>query len=91
MGMPTSNDLKEAAKKTIRVGGVHSGAMFTATVLHSGAVWPDLSKFRHISTLFKVLGNFLRVYLVFGKIMILLWQKCFTIGQVFIAVDGQIL
>ena len=26
----------------------------------------------------------------FGIILILLWQKCFAIGQVFVAVDGQI-
>ena len=36
----------------------------------------------------KVLGNFLRVYLVFGDNLILLWQKCYEIGQVFIPVDG---
>ena len=30
-------------------------------------------------TILKVLGKFLRVYLVFGKVLILLWQKCFTI------------
>ena len=39
---------------------------------------------------FKVLGKFLRVYLVFGKILILLQQKRYTIGHVFIVVDGPI-
>ena len=45
---------------------------------------PDLAKFRHF-------GKILMVYLVFGKILILLWQKRFTIGQVFIVVNGQTL
>ena len=53
-------------------------------------VWPDLAKFHHVGTILKVLVKFFRVCLVFGKIMILLWQKCFTIGQVLIAIDGQI-
>ena len=34
---------------------------------------------------FKNLGHILRVYLVFGKKLILLWQKCFTLGHIFIA------
>ena len=55
------------------------------------SVQPDLAKFRHFGTILKALGKFLMVYLVFGKILIILWQKCFNIGQVFIVVDGQIL
>ena len=39
---------------------------------------------------FKSLGQIFRVNLVFGKILILLWQKCDPIGLVFIFVDGQI-
>ena len=54
-------------------------------------VWPDLAKFRHFGTILKVLGKFLRVCLVFGKILILLWKECYAIGQVFIVVDGHIL
>ena len=54
-------------------------------------VWPDLAKFRQIGTILKVSGNILRVYLVFGKMLIQLRRKCFTIGQVFIVADGQIL
>ena len=48
---------------------------------HHRAEWPN----------FFILGKFLKVYLVFGKILILLWQICYAIGQVFIiVVDGQI-
>ena len=47
--------------------------------------------FCHIGTILKVLGNFLWVYLVFGEMFILLWQKCYAIGQVFIVVDSHIL
>ena len=36
------------------------------------------------------MGKYLRVYLVFGKISILLWQKCYAFGQIVIAVKGQI-
>ena len=36
------------------------------------------------------LGKILRVNLVFGKMLILPWQKCDAIGQVFIVVDAQI-
>ena len=43
------------------------------------ALKKDLAKFRHFGTSLKVLGNFLGF-----------WQKCFTIGQIFIVVDGQI-
>ena len=53
--------------------------------------WPDLAKFRHFDTILKVLGKCLRVYLVFSEILILLWQKWITIGQVFIVVDGRML
>ena len=52
----------------------------------SEALRPDLAKFRHSGTILKVLGKFLRVYLVFGKMLILLWQKCNDIGQVFMVV-----
>ena len=33
----------------------------------------------------------MRDYLVFGNFVILLWQQCFTVWQVFVVVDGQIL
>ena len=46
-------------------------------------------KFHHFGTILKVLGKFLRDYLVFGNFLILPWQKCYAIGQVFIVVDGR--
>ena len=36
-------------------------------------------------------ANFWGVYLVFGTILIVLWQKCYAFGQVFIVVDSHIL
>ena len=45
---------------------------------------------RNSGTILKVYVKFLRVYLVFGNMFILLWQKCYAIEQVFIVVDGQI-
>ena len=47
---------------------------------------PDLAKFGHFGTIFKVLGKFLRVYLVFVEMLISLWPKCDVLGQVFIVV-----
>ena len=41
--------------------------------------------------IFKVLDNFLRVYLLFGKILDRLWQMLHAIGQVFIDINGQML
>ena len=54
-------------------------------------MWPDLAKFRHFGKIFKVLGNFSRIHLLFGKILNLLWQILCAIGQVFIEVNGQML
>ena len=55
------------------------------------AVWPDLAKFHHFGKIFKVLGNFSRAYLLFGKILNLLWQILYTFGQIFIDIHGQML
>ena len=55
------------------------------------AVWPDWVKFHHFGKIFKVLGNILWVYLLFGKISDLFWQILYAIGQVFIDVNGQML
>ena len=38
---------------------------------------------------FEYLWQILRVCLVFGRILNLLWQKCFAIWQMFIALKGQ--
>ena len=45
--------------------------------------------FRNVANLAQSQNSW--VYLAFGEILVLLWQKCFTIGQVFIVVDVQIL
>ena len=55
------------------------------------AVWPDLVKFHHFAKILRVVGKILKVYLVFGKIMKLLWQILNAIGLIFIAVNEQIL
>ena len=44
----------------------------------------SLAKFSHF-------GNFLKVYLIFGKIVNLVWQLFYAIGQKVIVVTGQIL
>ena len=51
----------------------------------------DLAKFHHFGKIFKVLGNFSTVHLLFGKILNLLWQILYTFGQFFFAVNGQML
>ena len=48
------------------------------------SVWPDFAKFRRFGKIFKVLDNFLRVYLLFGKLLHRIWQILYAIGQVFI-------
>jgi len=44
-----------------------------------------------LATFLKVFGRLLRVYLVFGKILSILWQTVDAFGQTFTAVNGQIL
>ena len=39
----------------------------------------------------QVFGSFLTVYLLFGKILSIIWQICEIIGLIFIAANGQIL
>ena len=62
----------------IQCGGgnrVNSTDMMKATGRREATtVWPDLAKFRQFGKIFKVLGNFLRVYLLFGNILDQLWQ-----------------
>ena len=55
----------------------------------STEVWSDLAKFYHFGTILKVLGKFLKVYLVFGKLLIFIWRKCYAIGQVFGGIKFQ--
>ena len=47
--------------------------------------------FAILATFLKVFGRLLRVYLVFGKILSILWQTVDAFGQTFTAVNGQIL
>ena len=55
------------------------------------AEWPDLAKFRHFGNILWIFVKWLRIYSVFGKNFNLLWQKCYTFGQPFNVVNGQIL
>ena len=50
-----------------------------------------MAKFRHFGKIFKVLGNFGGIYLLFGKILDLLWQVLFVIGQIYVHLNGQML
>ena len=54
-------------------------------------MWPDLVKFENFEKMSKVFGNSLKVNLVIGKMLLLLWQKTNAIGQIFVTVNGQIL
>ena len=45
----------------------------------------------HLGKILQAFGNFLTVYFLFGKMLGLLWQICYTIGLNFIVVNGQIL
>ena len=49
-------------------------------ILYWEAVWPDLAKFHSF-------GNMFKAYFVFSS----LWHYFYTFGQIFIAVNGQIL
>ena len=51
---------------------------------------PDLAKFRQFGKILKVIDNFLRVCLLFGKFLNRFWQKlCYFV--ILILVNGQIL
>ena len=52
---------------------------------------PDLAKFCHFGKKIKDYGNLSRVYLVFSKMLSLLWQICNCVGLIFIVGNGQIL
>ena len=60
------------------------------SVFVQSPVWPDLAKIRHFCKILKVFGNILRVYLIFGIILNLLWQILNAIGLVCIYVKVQI-
>ena len=44
------------------------------------SVWPDLAKFHQVVNIFKVLGNCLRVNLLFGKLLIPIWIFSMLLG-----------
>ena len=53
----------------------------------------SVTRFGEISPLWRNLKSLRQnfsVYLEFGIILVLLWQECLAIRQVFIVVDGQI-
>ena len=50
----------------------------------------DLAKSCCLGKILQVFG-ILRIYLVFGKVLNLLWQILYAIGQVLIILSGQIL
>ena len=52
-------------------------------------VWPDLAKFRHFVQNVKVFGIFLRVYSIFGIVMILLWLHFYGNKLILFAENGQ--
>ena len=44
-------------------------------------VWPDLDKFQQLGKLSKIFGKYLRVSLVFDKMLNLLWQFLEILGK----------
>ena len=69
-----------------------SGPIYTYVVLcPSHPVWPDLAKFDHLDKILQVVGKFLTVYFLFGKILNLFWQHCSIVRQIFIVANGPIL
>ena len=52
-------------------------------ILPSYQCRPSLAKFHHLGEILKLCGNRLRVYLVFRKILHLLWKNFNCIGQYF--------
>ena len=55
-----------------------------------------MTRFREISSLWqiyklKIFGNLFKVNLVLGKVLNSLWHILYAFGQIFIAVNGQIL
>ena len=59
-----------------------------------GSMVVSVTKFGKIPPLWqicKICGNILKVYLVLGKVFDSLWHNLYAFGQLFIAVNGQIL
>ena len=64
---------------------VGSGPVFPTSV------WPDLAIFCQLGKILKIFGNFMKVYLVFGKLLNLLWKNQCAFGPIYVVVNGQIL
>ena len=54
-------------------------------------VWPDLAKFCHFDKSLQVFGKFLKVNILFGKMLSLFWRICEIVGLIFCVSNGQIL
>ena len=63
---------------------IHSCSSSSSNVTRFG-------KIRHFGESLQIFGQFLTVYLLFGKMLNLLWQICDIIGLIFIVGNGQIL
>ena len=57
----------------------------------SSPVWLDLAKICTFYNILQVFGKFFMVYFLFGKMLSLLWQICYTIGVIFNVAYDQIL
>ena len=55
------------------------------------SAWPDSSKFCQFSEILNSFGEFLMVYLVFGKLLNQLWEVLYDLGQILFVVNDQIL
>ena len=53
------------------------------------SVGPDLAKFCHFGKSLQVFGKILTVYVLFGKMLSLLWQICDIFRLIFVVANGQ--
>ena len=80
------NDLKRPHQPKLNL----IAPQWSTVVWQWRTVLPDLVKFRHFVKSLQVVGNFLTVYFLFGKIC-LLWHICDINGLIFIVANVQIL
>ena len=55
------------------------------------SVRPDLAKFHLFGKHLKIFGKLFKVYFVLGKVFNSFWHNLYALGQIFFAVNGQIL
>ena len=71
--------------------------MIRAQIVHVNVenfIAGNVTRFGEISPLwhnFKIIGNFMRVKLVFGKLLNLLWKIQCAFGPIYVFVNGQLL